>query len=132
MCGWAGVVANIRLLPVRADVFHRVMSWLKLVADRNLPGCASAPEYGHVPAPAPEEVQHSHDAHPRHTRSVPLRDVLVEVGGIFKSARLCVSTGASARPRIGTIGKCSTHIEPIVVTFEVSHTEMSRLKLVAS
>ena len=60
------------------------MSWLKLVAPRNLQGCMSALEH------------------------------------------------TSARPRIGTSGKCSTHIWYIVVTLEVSHTEMSWLKLVTS
>ena len=73
----------------------------------------------------------------RHVRLVeksggaPPCDVLVEAGGTIKPARLCVSTGALARPRIGTSGKCSTHMYDIVVTVEVSHSEMSRLKLVA-
>ena len=68
----------------------------------------------------------------RKSRGVPSCDVLVEAGGPQKPARLCVSTGALARPRIGTGEKCCAHMRSMSVTLEVSHSEMSWLNLAAS
>ena len=48
----------------------------------------------------------------------------------MKPVRLRISP-RGAGPRIGTSGECSTHMYHMAVTFEVSHSEMSALKLVA-
>ena len=65
-------------------------------------------------------------------RRIPERDVLVEADGLIKPAtRLQVGTGAFPHSSIGTSGKWSTHIWYMLVTLEVSHFEMSPLKLVA-
>ena len=114
-------------IAVTLEVSHSEMSSLKLVAWRNLPGCGSALEHWHVPHGHQRKVQHSHAVHPRHARSVPLRDVLVEACGQVKPARLRLSTRALARPRIGT-----THMPCTVVTLEMSHPEMFWLKLVVA
>ena len=43
-----------------------------------------------------------------------------------------IGIAALVRPRIASSENCSTHIQYIVVTLDVSHSEMSLLKLVAS
>ena len=116
---------------VTLEVSHSNISLLKLGADRNLPRLCVGTGVLARPRIGPSGKCSSHCGHRIHTRSVPIRDVVVEAGGILKPARLRVSTGALARPPIGTSGKYTTHVPNIVVTLDVSHAEMSMLNVLA-
>ena len=118
-------LTNITPLAVRAGVFHRVMSWLKLVAPANLP----EGRHGSIGTSRIDTsgMCSTHMAYIVVTLEVSHTEMSWLKLVAFRNLPGCVSPGALARPHIGTGGKCSTHVYCIVVTREVSHPEMSPL-----